>query len=517
MPARSVVAVLAAVTLALGLAAPTVAAPDDRARAELPAAASDRARQVLAEVRAIFEGDRPGADRASAHPHRDATLALRELMRVRDRLSGAERRQADAYLARPASTRKSCTSRICVHYSPGNVSPDGSDRNRVSDYVDRVRRTVDGVHLDYTGADYRAPLPDGSRGGDNRTDIYIRDIGSQGLYGYCTSEKQIPEGGPYNAWAYCVLDNNYAEPIFRAHTRLENLRVTAAHEYFHAVQFAYDALEDGWFMEATATWVEDELFDSINDNRQYLSAGPLGRPRVPLDKFEQNGAHQYGDWIFFRYLTERFPDAAGGLPTLVRDAWRNAHDSVAGVEGMYSMEAVENTLLARGTTFAEQFALFADGNRRPATTYDEGTAYRASPLWRDRDLTPTARTASLAVDQLDHQASATARFRPSGLTGPDWTLQIQVDMARRSRGSMAVLTEDPVGLPATTSLIPLDNTGAGEVEVPFSEASVSRVEVTLVNASTNTTCWQYVGPTYSCYGVPHDDDLPARVTVTAHR
>ena len=484
MHARPVVTALAAVTLALGLAAPTLAAPDDRSRAELPAAASDRAREALAEVRAIFEGDRPGA-RASAHSGREATLALRELMRVRDRLRGAERRAADAFLARPASTRKSCTTRICVHYSPGNVSPDGSDGNRVSDYIDQVRRTVDGIHLDYTAAGYRAPLPDGGRGGDSRTDIYIRDIGSQGIYGYCTSEKRFQDGGPYNAWAYCVLDNNYAEPIFRDNTRLENLRVTAAHEYFHAVQFAYDALEDGWFMEATATWVEDELFDSVNDNRQYLPAGPLGRPRVPLDKFEPNGAHHYGDWIFFRYLTERFTDAESGLPTLVRDFWRRADGSATGPDD-YSMQAVETVLTARGATFAEQFARFADGNRRPASTYDEGAAYQSSPLWRDRTLCPASLTAGQTVDQLDHQASATARFRPSGLTASDWMLNVQVDMARPTRGSMAVLTQYPVGLPPTTSLIPLDNAGDG-------------------------------GPAYSCYGVPHDDDLPARVAVEAHR
>ena len=30
---------------------------------------------------------------------------------------------------------------------------------------------------------------------------------------------------------------------------------------------------------------------------------------------------QYGDWIFFRYLSERFPDAEGGMPTVIRDMW----------------------------------------------------------------------------------------------------------------------------------------------------------------------------------------------------
>ena len=47
--------------------------------------------------------------------------------------------------------------------------------------------------------------------------------------------------------------------------------MTAAHEFFHAVQFAYDAADDQWFMESTATWMEDEIYDDVNDNLQYLS------------------------------------------------------------------------------------------------------------------------------------------------------------------------------------------------------------------------------------------------------
>ena len=59
-----------------------------------------------------------------------------------------------------------------------------------------------------------------------------------------------------------------------ASRRSNSLRVTAAHEFFHAIQFAYDVNEDIWFMEGTATWVEDEVYDSINDNYQFLAVQP---------------------------------------------------------------------------------------------------------------------------------------------------------------------------------------------------------------------------------------------------
>ena len=74
--------------------------------------------------------------------------------------------------------------------------------------------------------------------------------------------------------------------------------MTAAHEFFHAVQFHYDIGEDIWFMEGTATWIEDEAYDDVNDSLRYLPSGPMGQPLVPLDR--NTGFRIYGTWIFWR-------------------------------------------------------------------------------------------------------------------------------------------------------------------------------------------------------------------------
>jgi len=44
-------------------------------------------------------------------------------------------------------------------------------------------------------------------------------------------------------------------------TPLDNIKVTAAHEFNHAIQFGYDYWEETWLMEATATWIEDDTAD----------------------------------------------------------------------------------------------------------------------------------------------------------------------------------------------------------------------------------------------------------------
>ena len=93
------------------------------------------------------------------------------------------------------------------------------------DYIEIVLDTTIHVHDTYVDAGYRSPKGDGSRGGgSNKTDIYIADIGDDGLYGYCTSDQEIPTRGPFDARAYCVLDDDYAATEFPTNTALENLQ-----------------------------------------------------------------------------------------------------------------------------------------------------------------------------------------------------------------------------------------------------------------------------------------------------
>ena len=167
-----------AAALAVGLALPTYAVADHAPRATLPAAASDRAGQALAHARDLLEGHDATAARRSVHPDRDATLVLRDLVRVRDQLRGTAAREAARILARPAASRRSCTADICVHWRDALVRQRDDDGNTIPDYIDLVRTTVADVHQQDVDAGYRPPRPDGTRGGNNRTDIYIRDVGA---------------------------------------------------------------------------------------------------------------------------------------------------------------------------------------------------------------------------------------------------------------------------------------------------------------------------------------------------
>jgi hypothetical protein len=523
MPVRrsSLIAVTVVAILGSLLVSPAgarvVAGDAGRATVE---SSSTAAVAALRNVRAVFNGELPGGrllpvPGVPAHPAAyDATLALRDLALLKDELTGGARVEAERYLARPsepgdrdaytvAEAPPACSGPVCVHYvASSGDAPDLTDGNGNGrpDYVDTVLATTIRVHNTFVAAGYRAPKPDRGIGGGNQTDIYIADIADNGRYGYCTTDQNIPPQGPYDTWAYCVVDDDYKE--FRTNTPLENLQVTVAHEYFHAVQFGYDIAEDSWFLEATAAWMEDELYDDVDDNLQYLVQSPLRLPRVPMDTFA--ASFYYGTWIFFRYLSERYPASQGGLPTVVRDMWRKA-DSVRGAPDQYSIQAVKSVLKARGTEFPELFAKFSAANRRPAQTYSEGRVnkYRPAPLARSLRLGKGQSKGDTI--EADHLTSATVRFRPSPrVRGQNAKLRIRVDMAPARRGSAAVASIKLRSGKVRVVPIRLKGSGTGVKTLAFSVRKVKHVELTLANAGTNYDCLS--GGPYSCQGTSRNDD-----------
>jgi hypothetical protein len=191
---------------------------------------------------------------------------------------------------------------------------------------------------------YLPPRSDaaGTVDGDGRVDVYLADLGRQGLYGYCTSDQ--PDGDTARqVYGYCVLDNDYSHSQYPTHTALQNLQVTAAHEFFHLVQFGYDWWEDAWLMEGTAAWMEDEVYDGVNDNRQYLAQSPLAYPYIPLD-YTSGDYQPYGAWIFWKFLSEWSGPGRASDPSVVRGVWE------AAVGGRYSAGALRKVLQDRHTT-----------------------------------------------------------------------------------------------------------------------------------------------------------------------
>jgi Family of unknown function (DUF6055) len=482
------------------------------------------AKEALLRAQALF---RPGKVAAVygpiLHSSGSATMILRDLAVRLGGLTASDRKTAHAILARPtdsgdpqndawtvpeAALSPDCGPNICIHWVDSTSDAPGGplDTNGIPVYVDRALATAENVWNQEVGTmGYRAPLSDAAstdHGPDGRLDIYLNNLGPQSLYGYCTTDdpKVATLGDPGVSWdvsAYCVVDNNYAERIFRNHTPIQNLKVTLAHEFFHAVQFSYDVGEDAWLMEGTATWMEDQVYTTINDNRQYLQNSQLKYPWVPLDH-SASCCFQYGSWIWFRFLSETM--GAG----VIQQIWDRADGATGGPDD-YSTQAIRHVLADHHTTFRKKFASFAVWNKIPRQRYSEGKAGRyPTPIGSGSFALGAMHTSTgwLAV-KLRHMSSIYVTFKPGRSDGPRGHLTVQFDGPRNGfgpEGRLMVFTRSGA---VNVKTYKLNRNGDGSLRVGFGRGHVSRVVLIETNASTRFDCWN--AKQYSCQGAPLDD------------
>lgn len=492
------VAVLAA-TLAL---TPTTAIAE-RGRAEAtgadPRVPERGAASALVTAARVVDGQALPADPS-------ATVAMRDLFLSLPALSGQARRSADDLLARPTDrvdqaygmtyetkSTKSCRRHFCVHFVRRTA-----DAPRSRAWVRTTLRTMERI-WDREVADfgYRRPRHDGNRGGDRRFDVYLMDLGGLGYYGYCAPERRgsLPK---YTATGYCVLDNDFARSEYHAAPR-SSLKVTAAHEFFHAIQYGYDYAEDRWMLESTATWMEDQVFDDINDNRQYLKYGQSKRPGESLDDYSTTGFNQYGNWSFFDYLSDRFGRR------VVRHIWTQAA-AFPGAPDRYSTAAIRAVLAPHGG-LTRAYVGYAARNTTPGRSYPEGRHWPTATIDDRLRLGRVHRNSGWLTSRLDHLTSRSVAVRVGSEIRPrHWSLRVAASGPRPATSPAVMITRFRADGTPRHHWVPLDSSGKARLRLP-----AGRLVVTVANVSTRFRCWHET--TMSCQGRPRDDREPFAVRI----
>ena len=204
-----------------------------------------------------------------------------------------------------------------------------------------------------------------------------------GLYGYCTPDDR--RHGDRADAATASSTTTSAPSQFPTNTPLGNLQVTVAHEFFHAVQFAYDYTEDGWFMENRRPGSRTRSTTTSTTTATTSAAAPLTQPARPAGHARRTGLRQLD--LAGASSPRRFPAEQGtGLPALVpRGVGRATDDSAA---ARYSLQALAATRRGTRGSLAELSApSSATANRSPASSYDEGAAYPTAPAGASVPLT----------------------------------------------------------------------------------------------------------------------------------
>jgi Family of unknown function (DUF6055) len=308
-----------------------------------------------------------------------------------------------SYTVPEAPHSPACAGQFCVHWvAEGIDAPSLADKNGVEDsdgvpdYVERVLRVGVHVHAVENGKlGWREPRSDGARGGRRgKTDIYLKELGRQ-LFGYAAPDRgQVPEGHrlPRRLHGYLVLDNDY-DPFQYLGTKPQaDLEVTFAHEYCHILQMGYDAYQDAWMAESTAVWMEDQVYNGINDYLRYVRRWVhLDRTPLTANSISEYGATVWNEWLVRQYGRE-----------IVRDAWSRAlHTRPGG----FSVAAYNSAIRAAGDSeFSRDFARFA----RDVAEWRTGTRFREGPSYPDmpregslpRDGRPLQRSLNHATFQL---------------------------------------------------------------------------------------------------------------------
>jgi hypothetical protein len=260
----------------------------------------------------------------------------------------------NAYTVPQAPRSPRCSPHFCVHWvAEGIDAPSLADvdADGVPDFVEQVLRVAEHVHGVENGKlGWREPRSDGRRGGKRgRTDIYLSQIGGE-LFGYAapdrgqaTKQHRIPR----RLHGYLVLDNDYSAFEFPGTTAAQDLQVTLAHEYNHILQFGYDAYQDPWFAESTATWMEDEAYNGIDDYLRYVRRW-VRRWDTPLTA---SSIKEYGSAVWNQWLARHYGAA------IVRRAWARA---IRLRPGGFSVAAYDSAIRAAGhSDFGHDFAHFA--------------------------------------------------------------------------------------------------------------------------------------------------------------
>lgn len=146
--------------------------------------------------------------------------------------------------------------------------------------------------------------------GDLYYNVYVENLGPS-LYGETRffPDPINPGQTPPRYTTFVRIHNDF-QPFFSK--GIEGLKVTAAHEFHHAIQvgsYGYWG-SDIYFYEITSTWMEDAVYDDINDYYQYIrtiSGMPRGHFDTPHRSLNvANGLIEYSRAIWGKFVEKRF-------------------------------------------------------------------------------------------------------------------------------------------------------------------------------------------------------------------
>jgi len=185
------------------------------------------------------------------------------------------------------------------------IEKEDIENNGVPDYLDSAAVIFDHVwEVEIEQLGFQRPLdPQGNR--VEQYPIYFSNLPTD-LYGQTVYPYDHVPTIPYAYSSFIEVNTSLDNPSFFTNG-LDALRITAAHEFNHAIQLGYRFWEtsssdliDLFLIEMTSTWMEEYVYDSVNDYDQYLPKLFNLAQRVAFTY--DNGVFPYGNSLYLQML-----------------------------------------------------------------------------------------------------------------------------------------------------------------------------------------------------------------------
>ena len=267
-----------------------------------------------------------------------------------------------------------------IHYTTRGddaVALEDTNANSIPDRVEKIAEAFEKSYsIEIDQMNYQ--LPPSFEGGKKPYDIYIINL----VNNYAITITEDVDSTTWeqkNVSSYILFDNDFIGAGYHIQGD-DAIKITAAHEFFHAIQLGYVFRKsDSYFFELTAVWMEDQVFDEIDNYLYYLDYF-FSAPDIPLNgvSFTVPGIfkHIYGSCIFAFYITENFGHDA------IRQIWQRMPDQTA-------IEITNDFFKQHNSNFESEFVKFSmwnffTGNRSiPFYCYDESQKYPEIAVKKD--------------------------------------------------------------------------------------------------------------------------------------
>ena len=238
------------------------------------------------------------------------------------------------------------------------VDPTDLSGNGIPDYIDSAAVIFDHVwQVEIEQLGFKAP-PDANGDPVSGYPIYFTNFGYYGATSFGTS---LPQ---YRYSSYIEIHRNFASGFYTH--GLEALKVTAAHEFNHAIQLGYrfETNDDIFFMEMTSTWLEDYVYEDVNDYLQYL---PSFFSTMRDRKFNSSNG-EYANSLYLHMLEKNY-----GPKAMVK-IWEN-------IISYSPIKALDSYLKEKGFSFSQSqnryavWLYFTGGRSEGDTFFPEAADY----------------------------------------------------------------------------------------------------------------------------------------------